>query len=318
MKRIAFFMAGITLCVFLLPAPIQAHESIFEPELFRKNVFEKPCTDAQWEEKVKGFDGKGLYGAPVELGGEDWSFKFPFIIQPGQISLAVAVNGWLSPGDVDVAKYTAAAGEEFCIQISIIPPLCTQYKKFYPVIGILGPGVPSTDDFPFEYPADCKNCGYMETHPTKAKVNEKRPGGSGPSNAFPRMGFWYYIDWNTDVVQANLKGPGTFYIVWYDPAGKGGDYCAMWGWDECDKHYKPEDMYLHKFNAQILDELKYTHRKCWAPEAENIGEIPPAAIEPQPPFCGQAWCSPEASKAMSTCPYDFLRKGDPQVRSNRK
>ena len=312
MKRIPLFVAIITLCVLSLPVLAPAHNAMFEPEIFRKNLFEKPCTDAQWEEKVKGFDGKGLYGAPVEMGGEDWSFKFPFIIQPGKIELAVFVSGWLSPGDVDVAKYTAAEGEEFCIQLSIIPPLCAQYKNFYPVIGILGPGVPSVDTFPFEYPEDCKNCGYVETHPPRAQGNEKRPGGYGPKGAFYRYGLWYYIDWTKDAVQMHLKGPGTFYLVWYDPEGKGGDYSAMWGWDECETHYKPEDMYLHKFNAQILDGLKYTHRKCWPQDRSDIGAFPPAALEPQPPVCGTAWCPPEAGAAP--CPYDLIKKNFSPVR----
>ena len=120
-----------------------------------------------------------MFAAPPELGGEDWSFEYPYIIPPGEIDLAITPTGYLKKGDVDVLKYVAAEWEEFCIMLNCIVPLCARYENFYPVIGILGPGVPKDDEFPFAYPEDCQDCGFKRVHPLHAKAGE-RPGGYGP------------------------------------------------------------------------------------------------------------------------------------------
>jgi len=147
MERKGFFVAAIVFSLLALPFPAHSHLAIFEGEIFLK-PWQKPLTDEQWRVKVEGLNG--AWGAPVELGGQDWSFEFPYIIPEGEFNLARAAHIWLSKGDVDVAKYTAAEGEQICAQLSVVPPACIQYKNFYPVIGILGPGVPHQDDFPFD------------------------------------------------------------------------------------------------------------------------------------------------------------------------
>ncbi|MBW2183894.1 MAG: hypothetical protein JRF49_08525, partial [Deltaproteobacteria bacterium] len=277
MKRRRFFM--VTIALLFLPVLAQAHLVFFEAEVFLKPG-QKALTDSEWRVKVEGING--LFGAPVELGGQDWSFEFPYIIPEGEFNLARAANIYLSRGDVDVAKYTAAAGEQICAQLSVIPPACLQLKKFYSVIGILGPGVPNDDEFPFEdlRPADCQNCGYKETHPTKAKRGEERPTAWGPEGAFPTLGYWYYFDWTTDVLQLWMEGPGNFYIVIYNPEGKPGDALAMWGWDECESHYNPADMHMHDYNAHIADGFNSTRIRCRPAESHEMGVgIPDAATE---------------------------------------
>jgi len=284
MEKKGFVVVTLALLVLVMPVFTQAHLAIFEGEIFLK-PWEKPLTDSEWRVKVEGING--MWGAPVELGGQDWSFEFPYIIPEGEFNLARAAHVWLSKGDVDVAKYTAAEGEQICAQLSVVPPACVQYKNFYPVIGILGPGVPDQDVFPFEYPEDCKDCGFMVTNPPKAAFGEERPPGWGPIGAFPDVGYYYYFDWKKDVVQLWMEGPGNFYIVIYDPQGKVGDALAMWGWDECEYNYNPADMHMQNYNAYIIDGFKYTRIKCIPTERTEMGEgIPEEAIEPQPFYCG--------------------------------
>jgi len=302
MKGKPCFLVAITLLVIFMPVLAQAHLAIFEAEVFLK-LGQKPHTDSEWRVRVEGING--MYGAPVELGGEDWSFEFPYIIPEGEFNLARAAHVWLSRGDVDVAKYTAAEGEQICAQLSVIPPACLQYKNFYPVIGILGPGVPNQDVFPFEdlRPADCQNCGYMVTNPTKEKRGEERPTGWGPQGAFPQVGYWYYFDWTTDVLQLWMEGPGNFYIVIYHPEGKAGDTLAMWGWDECEYHYNPGDMHMQKYNTFLIDKFKYTRIRCRPAESHEMGEgLPDEAIEPKPFYCGPP-VTPECQppEAATTC-----------------
>jgi hypothetical protein len=284
MERKGFMVTSITLLLLVVPVLTHAHLAIFEGEIFLK-PWQKPLTDDQWRVKVEGLNG--MYGAHGELGGQDWSFEFPYIIPEGEFDLARAAHVWLSKGDVDVAKYTAAEGEQICAQLSAIPPACVQYKNYYPIIGILGPGVPDRDPFPFEYPEDCKDCGFMVTNPPKAKPGEERYSGWGPIGAFPEVGYWYYFDWTKDVLQLWMEGPGNFYIVIYHPQGKPGDVLAMWGWDECEYNYNPADMHMHNYNAYIVDEFKYTRIRCIPTEHHEMGQgLPESAIEPRPPYCG--------------------------------
>ena len=305
MRKRIYCKLSISLLLFACPVLAHAHLMFFEGEVFRRylgptlvfslggdfveiDFVNNPQPD--WGKKLEGWNG--WYGAPPELGGEDWSFEYPYIIPPGTISLSLAPQGYLKKGDVDVLKYVAAEGEEFCIMLNCIVPLCAQYENFYPVIGILGPGVPSADTFPFEYPPDCQNCGFKRVHPTRA-ASGKRPGGYGPPGIppkafFPATGLYYMINWEQDTVWMHLKGPGTFYIVIYEPDGKPGDYVAMSGWDECESHISPEWNYLQKWMSYYADESKYMRIDCKEPL--EYGPVTTDALIPDPPPCGYPGC----------------------------
>ena len=292
MEKKRSFMVTIVLLLLFVPVLAQAHLLQWEGEVFRK--FGKPVED--WGPKVEGMNG--LYGAPVELGGEDWSFEYPFILPPGEADLARTFKVHLHKNDVDVIKYTAAEDEEFCVVLFCLPPACKQYRNYYPVIGILGPGVENQDEFPFEVPADCKDCGFMRTHPTKAKRWTERPVVCGPPGAFPDSGLWYTLDWATDAIfELKLKGPGNFYIVIYEPEGKPGDATGQYGWDECESHYKPEDWDAMRWWAYIGDENKWTHVRCNQMECWDWGDLP--ASYPSPSPCGPP-LTPECQAEVPT------------------
>jgi len=299
-------MITLALVFLFVPMCAQAHLMFFEGEVFRRYVgpqyvmtfgeipdigfVDNPTPD--WEAKQEGMpEYGGMFAAPVEFGGEDWSLDYPFIIPEGEIDLARSAKGYLSKGDIDVLKYTAAEGEEFCIMLYITVPFCAEYENFYPVMGILGPGVPKKDEFPFELPSDCKDCGFERTHPIKATGSEKRPGGVYlPPTAFPYMGSWYITDFEKEAVVMNLKGPGNFYIVVYDPEGKAGDYSALTGWDECEHHYNPFDMETQKWFQYYADDNKWTRVICKPAEG---GTIPMSALISDPPPCGSPSCPEE-------------------------
>jgi len=298
-----YFISTLTFLLLLLPVTAHSHLMFFEGEVFRRyagptvvmsvgdfkeiGFVNNPTPD--WGEKQKGMpEYGGMFAAPLDFGGEDWSFDYPFLIPDGEIGLARSPNGYLSKGDVDVFKYSAAEGEEFCLMFYIIVPFCAEYEGFYPVMGILGPGVQQKDTFPFDYPADCKDCGFQRTQTLRPTGAGKRPGGTFlPRTAYPYMGSWYITDWETEAISMNLKGPGSFYLVVYNPEGKPGDYSALWGWDECEDHYKPEDMYLHKWISYYADDMKWTRVICKPAEG---GEIPMSAMIPDPPPCGYPSC----------------------------
>jgi hypothetical protein len=96
------------------------------------------------------------------------------------------------------------------------------------------------------------------------------------------------IEWEQDTVYMHLKGPGSFYIVIYDPEGKPGDYMGMSGWDECEHHYTPEELYLQKWMNYYLDDLKWTRINCKEPA--KYGIVTMDAMIPNPPPCGFPGC----------------------------
>ena len=306
MRKHYCFAITLVLLVLVVPVSTLAHLTFFEGEVFRRylgpnlvisfgDFMEFGIVNNEqpdWGKKLEGWNG--LFAAPPELGGEDWSFEYPYIIPPGEIDLAITPTGYLKKGDVDVLKYVAAEWEEFCIMLNCIVPLCAQYENFYPVIGILGPGVPNDDEFPFPYPEDCQGCGFKRVHPLRAKPGE-RPGGYGPPGVeadswFPSNGLYYMIEFEQDTLYMHLQGPGSFYIVIYDPEGKPGDYMAMSGWDECETHYTPEEIYLQKWMNYYLDDLKWTRINCKEPA--KYGPVTMDAMIPNPPPCGFPGCPP--------------------------
>ena len=287
MKRRSCMIVTITLLLLFAPVLAQAHLLFWEGEIFRK--YGEPIED--WGTKVEGING--AFGADPTLGGEDWSFDYPFIIPPGEGNLSRMSLSHLARGDVDVIKYTAAEGEEICLALFCMVPACIQYRNFYPAVGILGPAIPAVDEFPFEYPEDCKDCGFMRTHPTRVRWTE-RPVQYGPTGAVPDLGYWWIVDWETDgILDYHLKGPGNFYIVIYEPEGKSGDYSMNFGWDECETHYKPEDIAARKWWAYIADDLKWTRVRCRKVEGSDYNDLPDSSKFPVPPPCGPPMCPPE-------------------------
>jgi len=279
MERRHFFMAIIVLVFLFVPMLAQAHLLVWEGEVFRK--YGEPVSDEVWQQKVEW-----IFGADPMLGGEDYSFDLPFIIPEGEINLGRAAHIHLHKDDVDVFKYTAAEGEEFCFIMYSLVPGCFQYRNFYPVVGILGPGVPDRDVFPFEKPADCQDCGFMSTNPTKGRRWTDRPVTTGPEESFPLSHLFYVMDWETDAIgyegrveggdgtDLHFKGPGTFYIVAYEPDGKPGDASVLFGFEECAEFYNPGDIFMMKWHQYMADDDKTASVRCIALEGWDWADLP--------------------------------------------
>ncbi|MBW1825285.1 MAG: hypothetical protein JRI87_12175, partial [Deltaproteobacteria bacterium] len=196
---------------------------------------------------------------------------------------------YLHRNDVDVIKYEIPEGEEFCLFVYPLIPGCLKYRNYYPVVGILGPGVPKEDEFPFEYPEDCKDCGFKRTHPTKGKWGE-RFVACGPEGDFPgNTGYWWMMNYSTDAIDGlNLKEPGNYYLVVYHPEGKPGDVGLMIGTWECEP---PEQKLVQEWMRYFLDDHKWVHGICERRgECVDWTEIPEEAIFPFPSGCGTPMC----------------------------
>jgi len=171
-----FFIFTIVGLFLFFPLTAESHLMVFEGECFR-SLCERP---ADWDRF------SGAYLPPEFLGGEDYSFEHPFIIPRDQWNFGWSIKTHLHRGDIDVIKYELQEGDEFCLFVYPLVPGCHKYRNYYPVVGILGPGVPHVDAFPdrFQKPADCHDCGFIRTHPTIGKWGE-RFVLCGPPGAFP-------------------------------------------------------------------------------------------------------------------------------------
>ncbi len=283
MKRRRCMMATIALLLLLLPALTQGHMMTFEGECFRK--FGKP---SDWDR----FSGN--YLPPEFLGGEDYSFEHPFIIPSGQWNFAFTTHNYLHRNDIDVIKYELQEGDEFCLYIYPLIPACHKYRNYYPVVGVLGPDVEDKDEWPakFEKPADCQDCGFMRTHPTKAKRDE-RFVSCGPADSYPESAYWWMLNFETDSIGGlNFKGPGNYYVVMYHPEGKPGDLALLTGALECEP---PEQALLQQWMRYFLDDSKWVHGICnIKEECLPWNEIPEESVLPIPSPCGSVACPPDA------------------------
>ena len=280
MKRRSCMMVTIVFLLFLVPVLADAHLIVYEGECFRK--YGKP---AAWDR----FSGN--YLPPEFLGGEDWSFEHPFIIPRGQWNLGWSLVSHLRRGDIDVIKYELQEGDEFCLFVYPLVPGCHKYRNYYPVVGILGPGVPKIDEFPFDYPDDCKECGFVRTYPTKAKRDE-RYVICGPPGLYPESCWWWMLNFETDALDGlTFQGPGNYYLVTYHPEGKPGDVGLMAGTWECEP---PEQVLIQHWMRYIGDSQKWARGICNVREEPlPIPEIPAEAKIPRPVQCGDPACPEE-------------------------
>ena len=283
MKRKALHILALASLVLLLPVLAQAHLMTYEGECFR--WLGKP---AKWDRF------SGPYLPPEFLGGEDYSFEHPFIIPSGQWNFGWSIKTHLHRGDMDVIKYELQEGDEFCLFVYPLVPGCAKYRNFYPVVGILGPGVPQVDAFPdrFEKPADCQDCGFMRTHPTVAQRDE-RYISCGPPGAFPESPWWWMLNFETDAIDGlTLRGPGNYYLVTYHPEGRPGDVGLMAGTLECEP---PEQVLLQQWMRYITDDHKWVRGLCTIrEECLPWPEMPEETVVPYPSGCG-----------TPACPYEY-------------
>lgn len=146
----------------------------------------------------------------------DYSEVHPLAL--GDVTQSKAIYAWLSSGsDVDVLTFEITGPTRLFAEALV--PVCPAYATFRPAFAVVGPGLPQPEaSIPFELPA-----GYG------AWVVE--PGAPESWDTFyePFGGKSYYDGPNFDL---QISTPGHWYLVYWDPAGVGGDYVASVGFTE--------------------------------------------------------------------------------------
>jgi hypothetical protein len=161
----------------------------------------------------------GAYGHVPYLETGDYGWDAPFRVARS-IAQSIAVYACLDPSgtgaaEVDVYQFTLSKPTQVYAQALV--PVCPLYAEFRPSFAIVGPGLPVPEEgLPFELPA---GCGAII-------VPNFQPGQPRPTFYEPFGNKTYY---DGPEFRQTLSTPGTYYAVYWDPAGLGGDYVAVLG-----------------------------------------------------------------------------------------
>lgn len=177
------------------------------------------------------------------------------------IEQSIAVYAWLdndpAPCD-DVDVYHFSLDEVARIYIEGIVPVCEQYQNFAPWFALVGPGLPEPQhEIPFDIP---------EGHGAVVTPNEVPEGERGMFYE-PFGGKWYY---NSSVYDEVVNQSGVCHVVYWDPAGIGGDYVAILGRKEI---WMPADILRGLLITPLIRLDMELHVDCDQPP-------PPALLHP--------------------------------------
>lgn len=146
----------------------------------------------------------------------DYSVSRPLSL--GDIAQSKAIYSWLQ-NDSDVDVYTFEITGPTRLFAEALVPVCPAYATLRPTFAVIGPGLPEpTQAIPFEIPD-----GYG------AIVVEPGPPESWNEFYEPFGGKSYYDGPNFD---QEISTTGQWYLVYWDPAGVGGDYVGAVGYEE--------------------------------------------------------------------------------------
>ena len=99
-------------------------------------------------------------------------------------------------------------------------PVCPPYKDFLPSFAVVGPGLAIPEEqLPFTMPEGYGAVVVKNTLPGKSRNTFFEP--------FTSKNYYRGPSYNQ-----TLSTPGTWYVYFWDPAGKVGDYVAVFGFTE--------------------------------------------------------------------------------------
>jgi len=172
----------------------------------------------------------------------DFSVEQPFRVRRS-ITQSIAVYSWLKTNelniseDVDVYSFTIN-NKPLRVYLEVIVPVCNgYYANFTPWFALVGPGLPSPNQtLPFNLPQ-----GYGAI--VKQDI---APGGEREQFYEPFGGKSYYQGPRFDEI-VNISG--TYYVYYWDPYEKGGDYVAVLGYKE---QFPPLDILRALINTPLI------------------------------------------------------------------
>lgn len=172
----------------------------------------------------------------------DSTVQKPFQVRRS-ITQSIAVYSWLETDwvnpstDIDVYSFTIK-DQPLRIFIEAIVPVCDGfYANFTPWFALVGPGLPPPNQtLPFDVPS-----GYGVI------VKQDVPPGSPREEFYEPFGGKSYYQGPRFDETINIQG--TYYVYYWDPYQKGGDYVAVLGYKE---QFPPLDIIRALINTPLI------------------------------------------------------------------
>jgi len=172
----------------------------------------------------------------------DFSVEKPFLVRKS-ITQSIAVYSWLKKDginvstDIDVYSFTLK-NQPLRIYLEVIVPVCDgYYANFTPWFALVGPGLPSPNQtLPFNLPLEYG-----------AIIKQDSPPGSDREQFYEPFGGKSYYQGPRFDETINISG--TYYVYYWDPYQKGGDYVAVLGYKE---QFPPLDILRALINTPLI------------------------------------------------------------------
>lgn len=172
----------------------------------------------------------------------DFSMDTPFTVRKS-ITQSIAVYSWLETDwanpstDIDVYSFTIK-DKPLRIYIESIVPVCDGfYANFTPWFALVGPGLPPPNQtLPFDLPQGYGVIVKQDVPPGSPREEFYEPFGGKSYYQGPRFDETLYL-W------------GTYYVYYWDPYQKGGDYVAVLGYKE---QFPPLDIIRALINTPLI------------------------------------------------------------------
>jgi hypothetical protein len=172
----------------------------------------------------------------------DSSAQQPFQVRRS-ITQSIAVYSWLQTDgvnpstDIDVYSFTIK-DQPLRIYLEVLVPVCDgYYANFTPWFALVGPGLPPPNQtLPFNLPLGYGVIVKQDNPPGSPREEFYEPFGGKSYYQGPRFDETVYI-W------------GTYYVYYWDPYQKGGDYVAVLGYKE---QFPPVDILRALINTPLI------------------------------------------------------------------
>lgn len=172
----------------------------------------------------------------------DFSVEQPFTVRKS-ITQSIAVYSWLETDwvnpsiDIDVYSFTIT-DQPLRIFLEVIVPVCDGfYANFTPWFALVGPGLPPPNQtLPFDLPQGYGVIVKQDVPPGSPREEFYEPFGGKSYYQGPRFDETLYV-W------------GTYYVYYWDPYEKGGDYVAVLGYKE---QFPPLDFLRALINTPLI------------------------------------------------------------------
>ena len=192
---------------------------------------------------------------------QDFSVQKPFTVEYS-IEQSLAIYAWLEKNDLgnseDLDVFVFRIEEPTNVYLEVLVPECPGYEEFYPWFALVGPGLSEPNGaIPFDIPP---NYGIEIIQNEKSSESRDTFYEFFGGKSYYRGPHFY----------KNLNIPGTYYVYFWDPDQKGGDYVAVLGRKEI---WRFRDICQAFRNTPLIRMDKELHINCSESAIENWHEL---------------------------------------------